>query len=85
MCRIKWTKSNRFMIVGFLDYVRFEPLNSKGMKISIFLRNHNYIIAHKKSASSNEKQCSGAVFIITNLYHNLPHALSLYSVNRLLY
>lgn len=62
------------MIIGFLDYVRFEPLDSKGMKIAIFFRNHNYIIAHKKSVATNEKQCNSVVLlspicIIISLMH----------------
>lgn len=65
------------MIIGFLDYVRIKPLKSKGMKISIFFRNRNYIIAHKKSVATNEKQCNSVVFIITNFHCNLPYALSL--------
>lgn len=65
------------MIIGFLDYVRIKPLNSKGMKISIFFRNYNYIIAHKKSVATNEKQCNSVVFIIANFHRNLPYALSL--------
>lgn len=73
------------MIIGFLDYVRIKPLNSKGMKFSIFFRKCNYIIAHKKSVATNEKQCNSVVFIITSFHRNLPYVLALQSVISIIY